>query len=93
MEEILNIICIVAIGLFILLVYIASILKRLSSHSLYRNSVLTETLTSLSKILIAERIMLKNEYNIDLEEFYSKYMSERDKVKLDKNLKDCHHDY
>lgn len=100
MEEILSVICILALGIFLILVYIATVLKGFSSRSLYRNNVLTESLASLeeineslSKILIAERIILKNEYKIDLEEFYSKYMSEREKANIDKYLKERHNDY
>ena len=66
-----------------LLIYIAATLKNIEMHTTYKNMILDEIKEDIHKIYFAERIKLKKDYGVNLEDLYDKYRKSYDQKELD----------
>ena len=66
-----------------LLIYIAATLKNIEMHITYKNMILDEIKEDIHKIYFAERIKLKKDYGVNLEDLYDKYRKSYDQKELD----------
>lgn len=67
----------------ILLICIAVTLKNIETHTSYKNMILDEIKEDIHKIYFAERIKLKKDCNVNLEDLYDKYREYYDQKEFD----------
>lgn len=56
-----------------LMIYIAATLKNIEMHVAYKNMMIEKIEEDSHKLYFAERIILKKEHGVDLEDLYGKY--------------------
>ena len=66
-----------------LLIFIAATLKNIEMHTTYKNMILDEIKEDIHKIYFAERIKLKKDYSVNLEDLYDKYRKSYDQKESD----------
>ena len=74
---------VIIVTIFFLLIFIAATLKNIEMHTTYKNMILDEIKEDINKIYFAERIKLKKDYGVNLEDLYDKYRKSYDQKELD----------
>ena len=73
----------IIVTIFFLLIFIAATLKNIEMHTTYKNMILDEIKEDIHKIYFAERIKLKKDYGVNLEDLYDKYRKSYDQKEID----------
>lgn len=73
----------IIITILFLLIFISATLKNIEMHTTYKNMILDEIKEDIHKIYFAERIKLKKDYDVNLEDLYDKYKKSYDQKEID----------
>lgn len=73
----------IIVTIFFLLIFIAATLKNIEMHTTYKNMILDEIKEDIHKIYFAERIKLKKDYGVNIEDLYDKYRKSYDQKEID----------